>query len=319
MDSLRAEIRSFLRWKPPGSAQAPSVRHEVVDGNVVRKLVSYRALDGEVIQAFLFEPVAAPRAAVVVLHQHNSDWLLGKSEVAGLAGDPLQAFGPALAHAGVMVLAPDALGFESRRAHADAGSPALAPQLPRGARPSDWVQYYNHAMHRVVRGEFLMTKLLEDTASAVSVLEALSPATSLGIAGHSFGGNLALFAAALDTRLAFAVSSGAVCSFRHKLAHGTALEMALVIPGFASRFDFDDLLRCVAPRKLLVVSGALDPLSADATAVVASARSAFVERRATDHLRHFQAPGAHELDRPRFDAIVDWLTNASECGVREPP
>jgi dienelactone hydrolase len=58
---------------------------------------------------------AGPFAAVLVHHQHNSEWHLGKSEVAGLAGYPLRACGPALARAGLVVLAPDAVGFEDRR------------------------------------------------------------------------------------------------------------------------------------------------------------------------------------------------------------
>jgi hypothetical protein len=155
-----------------------------------------------------------------------------------------------------------------------------------------------------------MSKLLGDIASAVTALQALAPVGNIGVAGHSFGGNLALFAAALDTRISFAVASGAVCSFRHRLTHGTPLEMALVIPGFASRFDLDDLLRCVAPRKILVVSSNDDPLSADAGDVVASALPAFAELNAEDNLNHFHASGGHALDRARFDSIVGWLVNA---------
>jgi dienelactone hydrolase len=307
MEALRADIGALLRWIPPSSGPTPGVLGEVVDGNLVRKLITYTAPDGENIQSFLFAPVTTPRAAVVVLHQHNSDWSLGKSEVAGLAGDPLQAFGPVLARAGLAVLAPDALGFESRRRSGDSSTRVAAPPLPRGTPPGDWVQYYNHAMHRLVRGELLMSKLLSDVASAVSALQVLVPTESIGIVGHSLGGNLALFSAALDTRLSFAVTSGAVCSYRHKLAHDTALEMALVIPGFASRFDLDDLVRCVAPRKMLVVSSDDDPLSADATDVVTSARSTFVELGAADHLTHFRARGGHALHRSRFDAVVDWV------------
>jgi dienelactone hydrolase len=289
-------------------ATEPVVVEEVNANDVVRKRVVYSAADGERIQAFLFEPRATPRAAVVVLHQHNSDWSLGKSEVAGLAGDPFQRFGPLLARAGLAVLAPDALGFESRRGVPGAGAQVAVPPLRTGVTPSDWLQYYNHAMHRLVRGELLITKLLGDVASAVGTLQAVAPGTPVGIVGHSFGGNLALFAAALDGRLSFAVSSGAVCSYRHKLAHGTGLEMSLVVPGFASRFDFDDLLRCVAPRRILVVSSDDDPLSADAEDVVAAARPVFVEAGAADHLSHFRARGGHALDRERFAAIVGWVT-----------
>lgn len=280
---------------------------EFRESGFTRKLVTFAAEDGETIQAFLFEPLTKSRTAIVALHQHASDWALGKSEIAGLAGDRFQAFGPALARIGFTVLAPDALGFESRRGTSSAGE-HLAPLRPN-LIASDWLQYYNHAMHRLVRGELLMTKLLGDIAAAISSLQALVPAADIGIFGHSFGGNLALFAAALDTRIALAVSSGAVCSYREKFARGIGLEMALVIPGFAPRFDFDDLLGCIAPRKMLVVSSDEDPFAADADDVVARAMPAFESAGAARNLSHFRVRGAHALDQERFTAIMDFLEN----------
>jgi dienelactone hydrolase len=72
--------------------------------------------DGDTMPAFLLVPDDARDApGVVVFHQHAAQWHLGKSEVCGLAGDPAQAFGPALVDRGLVVLAPDAVGFEDRR------------------------------------------------------------------------------------------------------------------------------------------------------------------------------------------------------------
>ena len=301
MDSLRSEIRSFLGLTHPELGGAPVVHEEVREEAFTRKAVSYTTSDGETIHAFLFEPLRAKRgAAVVVLHQHNSEWAIGKSEIAGLTGDPLQAFGPALVRAGLTVLAPDAIGFESRCAQ--------APVVTKAHGTADgWLQYYNHAMHRLVRGELLMTKILADVASAITAVGELASTDRVGVAGHSYGGNVALFAAALDTRIAFACSSGAACSFRHKLAHGTGLEMALVIPGFATRFDQDDLMRCVAPRNLLVVSSDSDPMSADASDLVARARPAYLALDCVEKLQHLRVEGPHALDTLRFTAIVEWL------------
>lgn len=310
-DALRAEMRSFLRLAEPAATVDLTVHDEATEESFARKSVSFATPDGDTVEAFLFVPDAAPVGAVVALHQHNSEWALGKSEVAGLLGDPLQAFGPALARAGLMVLAPDAVGFESRRGAPGYGG-TVGPNIDKAhGSPNDWLQYYNHAMFRLVRGELLMTKVLSDVAAAVTALRSLSPTSRVGLVGHSYGGNVALFAAALDTRVAFACASGAVCSYRHKLAHGIALEMALVVPGFASRFDFDDLMRCVAPRKLLVVSADNDPYSADATELVASALPAFRHLGVEGHLSHLRAGDAHKLDPGRFAAIVDWV--AVQC------
>jgi len=137
----------------------------------------------------------------------------------------------------------------------------------------------------------------------------------VGLAGHSHGGNVTLFAAALDTRVAFACASGAACSYRHKLAHATGLDMSLVIPGFAARFDLDDLMRCVAPRRLFVVSSTGDPYAADAADLVARARPAFAAGGSEESLRHLRVEGPHALDAERFAAIVGWLS-AQASGLR---
>jgi dienelactone hydrolase len=307
MAALRENIRSFLRLSPAlGRPEVLVVDEEKEDG-FTRSLLRYLTADDEPIEAFLFQPAnIESRGAVLALHQHNSQWAIGKSEIAGLAGDPIQALGPALARRGVTVLAPDAIGFESRMKAAGDGR-SLSPPLQRAHSTAEgWLQYYNQMAYRLVRGELLMTKLLEDCATGLSVLQEHTNISRLGVVGHSFGGVLTLFLAALDTRVAFACSSGAVCSFRHKLAAGTGLELSLVIPAFAAHYDFDDLLRCVAPRTIFVVSSDDDPYSADAEELIRNALPEFASQHGADRLQHLRVPGPHALDRTRFEAIVDW-------------
>lgn len=310
---MRERIRSFLKVSLPAcTPDAQFIGQEVEDG-IKRSLICYAGPDGDRIEAFLFQPEAAePRGAVLALHQHNSQWLIGKSEIAGLAGDSFQAFGPALARSGVMVLAPDCIGFESRLGSAGWGT-SLAPSLSKPHSTSEgWLQYYNQMAHRLVTGDLLMRKMIEDSSAGLSVLENLSAARHLGVVGHSLGGNTALFLSALDMRVVFSCASGSLCSFRQKLSSQTALEMALIIPGFCDHFDFDDLLRCIAPRKLFVVSSEDDPLSADAESLVRAALSTFDELNCAGHLQHLRTAGGHALDRERFEAIIDWMTMQAE-------
>src|SRR5262249_28061361 len=115
--SLRRDLRHWLRLRP----SAPRVEVEVVAVDIEslfeRRRVSYRGPDGDSIPAFLLVPqgLRKPTPAVLVHHQHNGERHVGKSEVCGLIGDPLQAFGPALAERGCIVLAPDSICFEDRR------------------------------------------------------------------------------------------------------------------------------------------------------------------------------------------------------------
>jgi dienelactone hydrolase len=314
MDLLRESIRTFLKLSPLPNPPAIHIVNEAEGDRFRRSLIRYSAHDGEQIEAFLLEPkIAEPRGAVLALHQHNSQWAIGKSEVAGLMGDPLQAFGPALARRGITVLAPDSIGFESRMKKAGWGT-TLAPALSKSHSTEEgWLQYYTHVAHRLVRGELLMRDILADCEIALSILHGRTKNSHLGVVGHSFGGTVALFLAALDTRVAFACASGAVCSFRHKLAAGTALEGSLIIPGFHERFDLDDLLRCVAPRRILVVSSESDPYSADASDLVKTALPAFEMQQCGDRLEHLRVPGPHALDQGRFDAILNWTVANATC------
>jgi dienelactone hydrolase len=205
------------------------------------------------------------------------------------------------------VLAPDAIGFESRRGSVGWGTSLAPPSSRPHSTAEGWVQHYNAMAYRLVRGDLLMTKVLHDCFSALEVLRSYSKVLRPGVVGHSFGGTVALFLSAMDTSMAFTCSSGALCSYRQKMASGTALEASLVIPGFQSRFDLDDVLRCVAPRKILIVSADNDPQSADAPELVERIRPEFVQQGAAFDLLHVRVAGEHALDQYRFDLIVKWL------------
>ncbi len=55
------------------------------------------------------------KITIAVWHQHAGEYDLGKSEPAGLAGNPMHQTGAALAKLGYVVLCPDALCFEERQ------------------------------------------------------------------------------------------------------------------------------------------------------------------------------------------------------------
>lgn len=267
-----------------------------------RRRIVYAAADGDRIPAFLLVPTTGgePRAALLIHHQHNGERHLGKSEVCGLAGDPLQAFGVALVERGFVVLAPDSICFEDRRAE----------RIGIDPDPSDWQQHYNEMTYRLLRGDTLMRKVLEDGATGISVLieSGLVDPARLGVLGHSYGGNTVLFQTALDERVQFGCSSGAACSYGRKVARRIGIEMAEVLPGVVGRFDINDLLSLTAPRPMLVVSATKDPYSEDAAEMVGLARPAYVAAGSATALEHAEYTGDHPVTRERFDRIVEWLS-----------
>ena len=102
VDRLRQQISEFLGFSTPQTG-VPFVTHDTVrELGYSRIRISYPSQEGDRIPAFLLLPDGdGPFAAVLIHHQHHGQRHLGKSEVCGLVGDPLQAFGPALVRQGI--------------------------------------------------------------------------------------------------------------------------------------------------------------------------------------------------------------------------
>jgi dienelactone hydrolase len=292
-------VRFAVPDEPPRVEVLERAQHE---GYAEERIV-FAGFEGDVPALRLTPPADGPFPGVVAFHQHHSEWHLGKSEVAGRAGDPLQAFGPALARRGVVVLAPDAVGFEDRRA----SGPGIEP------REFDGPQHHAEMAYRLVRGELLATTVLRDAAAAVSVLAADPRVVrgAVGVLGHSYGGNTTLFIAALDERVAFAGASGAACTYRRRMADRTGIELASIVPGILEVADLDDIAGLIAPRPLLLVSAPDDPYSADADAIAAAIAPRFPQGA----LRHARFEGGHALTRERFDLIVDWVAERAAAAA----
>jgi dienelactone hydrolase len=297
-EGLRGRLTELLGFAVP---PAPNllVHAERRRAGYVEQVVSYTGDEGEV-PALLLAPEDPRGAGVVVHHQHHAQWQFGKSEVAGLCGDPWQAFGPALARQGVTVIAPDAVGFEDRRP----GPPGT------DARESDASDYFTTMCYRLVRGRPLMCTVLADAAAAHSALAGCDGVdeTRIGALGHSMGGASVLLHAVLDERIAFAVASGSACTYRDRMAHGVGIDCAQAIPGLLELGDLDDIAGLAAPRPLLLCSADEDKYSRDAPRIVEAAACAYRNAGAPDALQHYRARGGHALTEERFDAIVDWVT-----------
>lgn len=291
MTKLAENLRERLALAAP--VPMAFERGDVVEADgFVRERIEYRGLEGDVIPAFLFTPKGRDAlGGVVVFHQHNGEFHFGKSEVAGDVGDPFQAFGPALARRGLAVLAPDSITFEDRRG------------AVRGTEPDyyDWLQHYSAMSYRLLDGDLLMRKCLDDAQRALSVLLQATGIDErlVGVAGHSYGGYTALYHAAVDARCRWACISGAVCSFETRRRENTGITLFEAVPGLSKLIDTHDLLSAIGPRPTMVVSGTKDKYSRDADQVVAKIAGDFITELRVDR--------EHALDQERFDAIVQWI------------
>jgi dienelactone hydrolase len=116
------------------------------EGAYEQILISYPRFEQDLVYAYLLVPKSdGPFPGILIHHQHNSEWHLGKSEICGIKGDPLNAFGPSLASNGFIVLAPDSVGFEDRRRN---------QKGTEKDEEADWLHYFNGMAYRLVKGNF---------------------------------------------------------------------------------------------------------------------------------------------------------------------
>lgn len=92
------------------------------------------------------------------------------------------------------------------------------------------------------------------------------------------------------------------------MSNSVGIEMASVIPNFHGKYDIYDLVSCIAPRRLLIVSGEDDKYSRDASYIIEKASAAYLALDALQNLQHKSYPGGHALTQERIDDIIEWVS-----------
>jgi len=297
-DSLREQLQRSLGgpWPAPGDLDvrrsAPATRH---DGYRIEYL-SYFAEPMDRVPALLLIPegvtAAHPAPAIVVLHQHNGQWELGKSEPAGLAGDPMHHTGAALAREGYVVLCPDALCFEGR----------ISPQLP-GRSYEEF-----EAMRYLTQGKSLAWKNILDARRAVDLLVSLPEVESdrLGAYGHSMGSTMAWLTGPFEPRLKAIVGNCCLPTYAAIQEHHLNHCFTTFVPGWQRDGDTPDIAGLIAPTPLHLNFGELDtasPMSGVLPGIDTIAR-AFEAADAADHFTSFIESGVgHQLTPAMWERV----------------
>ncbi len=293
----RELLRRLLGHWPTPSALQPETIERIDLGGVVREKVRYQVETGDWVPAYVFLPTdrTAPGPAVLCLHQHNGQFDLGKSEPAGLAGNPDQFYALELAHRGYLTLAADFLCFEERR----------HPRLEGAA-----FERFEFT-RRLVEGSTLQAKMTFDASRALDYLAArpeVDP-TRIGCIGHSLGGQQTLFTAALDERVAAAVASCGFASYRTIFREAINHNFSAYVPGWLRHGDLGDVLGLVAPRPFLVAVGNADPIFPYDGIVesVETARRRYAALGASERLALVAVDGGHGFVAPLRDQAYRWL------------
>jgi dienelactone hydrolase len=270
-------------------------------GSYVRETIEYAVEGDERIKCFVLVPKHIDRTvpAIFAHHQHASQFHLGKSEVVGLEGNPDQAYASELAERGYVVIAPDALAFEERN----------------WSSPHGYAEYFELAT-RLVQGKTLLSKCLHDISIALDYLMTRSEVDPLriGFIGHSYGGKMAIWAPALDTRIKASVSNCGCVNYKQSLVRDTGVQMEFCLPGILQFGDVEDVVRLVAPRALLLQATSDDKWSRGADAIFEYAKSAFPREQL--QLRCWQGGHAftHEMRQAAYRFLDEHLQNGSDSG-----
>lgn len=250
-DALRKHYLTCLGRAFPKPAPLLPQRKETIrkDGYRIES-ITYEVELNDRVPALLLIPDAAtaqrPAPGIAVWHQHAGQYHLGKSEPAGLAGDPMHHTAVALVREGYVVLCPDALCFEER-------------QDPTGKlKKGDYERF--EFLRQVVRGRSMAWKNVLEMRRAVDYLCARPEvlADQIGCYGHSMGSTHAWLVGPLEPRLKCVVGNCCLPSYE-------AIEdMHLLhcfpnfVPGWLQFGDTPDIAALIAPRALHLNFGELD-------------------------------------------------------------
>ena len=155
-------------------------------------------------------------------------------------------------------------------------------------------------MHALLLGRSLLGERAADVSAVVDWL--IAESASLGadparihVMGHSAGGSVALFAAALDERIGAALACGCIGPIRDTIGRRRDNQGQNVIPGILQWLELADVIGLVAPRPFATVAGESDPIwpAAGARKAVEEARAVYAALGASSRLRVESAPGAH--------------------------
>ncbi len=286
-------------WPQPCELR-PVIRETIRKDGYRIESVTYEVEPGDRVPAMLLVPDGVdanhPAPAVAVWHQHNGEYHLGKTEPAGLAGNPMHHTGVALVKEGYVVLCPDALCFEERQS-----SHLRGGEFER----FEFLRY-------VVAGKCMAWKNILDMRRAVDYLCSRPEvkADRIGCYGHSMGSTHTWLVGPWEPRLVCLV--GNCCLPTYAAIHRTHILHCFpnFIPGWFQYGDTPDIAGLIAPRALHLNFGERDDGSPiqEVREGIKTISQAYGQAGAADRFSHYIESGAgHVLSEEMWRRTRDWF------------
>lgn len=250
-EALRAQYLACLGGPFPVSTPLQIHIRETIQKERYRiESLTYDSPLGGIIAALLLVPdhvtAANPAPGIAVWHQHNGEYHLGKSEPAGLAGNPMHYTAVALAREGYVVLCPDAMCFEER-------------QDPTGKlKGGDYERF--EFLRQVVAGRSLAWLNILDIRRAIDLLchRPEVRADRLGCYGHSMGSTHCWLVGPLEPRLKCIVGNCCLPTYEAIEEEHLLHCFPNFVPGWGLYGDTPEIAALIAPRALHLNLGEKD-------------------------------------------------------------
>lgn len=299
--TARQALFGLLQSSPDVPSTEAAIHGTVFEEGLAIEDVSWNALDGESVPAYVIRPVGAegPLPAVVCLHGSSGsrgsmttkEFGPGEWTRPGRDQPHIRMLGWAreLARKGFMVLAMTQRGLDRREPPINVQANAL-----------------------LVQGRTAMGLIISEIRQALTYLTQRGDAGKIGITGMSFGGITAFYTWVADPRVAAAAPiCGGVGSVRSFLRQGRLSYHGTYwwIPGMLMWGDHGEFAAAMAPRPLLIWAPTSDvgmPRQG-VDLFRAQTEPAYASRGATTALRILQPPGGHTFSPEAFEAMASFF------------
>lgn len=302
---MRDQLQLCLGGPWPEPCPLKSGHRETIrkEGYRIESL-TFEAEPGDLIPAMLLIPdgvdAAHPAPAIAVWHQHNGEYHLGKSEPAGLAGNPMHHTGVALAKEGYVVICPDALCFEER-------------QDPSGIQKGGSFERFEFLRY-VVNGKSMAWKNILDMRRAIDFLVSRPEVNHgrIGCFGHSMGSTHTWLVGPFEPRLRALVGNCCLPTYSAIHEHHMLHCFPNFVPGWFQYGDTPEIAALIAPRALHLNLGETDSGSPieHARAGIIRIAAAYEKSGAAEQFSHFIEPATgHVLSEAMWKKTIDWFND----------
>ncbi|SHE98313.1 Abhydrolase family protein [Caldanaerobius fijiensis DSM 17918] len=257
---FRTKLIELLGGFPEKVDLNPEVVEKVHFNGYTREKVLYHTAPYVMASAYVLIPdgIEDRVPAVLALCGHG----YGNKDIVGINEDgtdrdmprPLPAgyhkdFALELVRRGMVVIAPEPMGFGERREEED---------IAKGPHATSCRKASFYAM---MMGKTLIGMRVWDTIRALDYLQERPEVDPyrIGCMGISGGGMMALFTTAVEDRIKAVVVSGYLCTFKDSVMSIYHCEDNY-IPGILKYGEMYDIACLVAPRPMLIESGTDDPI-----------------------------------------------------------